>query len=66
MISGIKVSWKIWDFHFDQFLIHQKKFQAILNLLFLDISRCSFKIHTTLCSYKVFLTSYVGLKVEKN
>ena len=55
-------------FYFDWFLKHLKKFQGILQWLnmFGHIFRCTLKIYIVLYSYKLSLTSYVGLKIKQN
>ena len=56
-------------FHFDQFLMHQKKvsgyFAVAAYVIPRHISRCTVRIYIVLYGYKVFLTSYAGLKISK-
>ena len=70
-ISGMPFFLKNISFSiFDQFLMHQKKFSGFFAIaeyvISRHISRCTFRIYIVLYDYKLFLTSYVGLKIRIN
>ena len=58
-----------YTFHFGQFLMHKKNsgyFAIGEYVISRHIYRSTFRIYIVLEGYKLFLTSYVGLKITKN
>ena len=71
-IFGMPISWKIQDFSFWPGFNASKKFSGYFGVAAYVIFRHShlyvytFRIYLVLYGYKLFLTSYVGLKIRKN